>query len=82
MQIASRFVSFLRPAFEALCLNEFEGARIEITYEGFTVNISGAVILDQLGVDADAWVLDMATLGAWVVLFLLMVIATVVAGVQ
>ena len=57
-------------------------ARIEITYEGVTVNISGEVILEQLGVDSSAWLLDMMSLGAWCLLFLIMTIITMAVGVR
>eukprot|EP00750_Incisomonas_marina_P029394 INCI7170.9.p1 GENE.INCI7170.9~~INCI7170.9.p1 ORF type:complete len:1193 (-),score=152.46 INCI7170.9:148-3531(-) len=82
VEVATRFLSFLRPAFEAMCINEFEGARIEITYEGVTVNISGEVILEQLGVDSSAWFLDMISLGAWCLVFLIMAIVTMAVGMR
>ena len=57
-------------------------AQIEITYEGITVNISGQVILEQLGIDEENWLLDLGSLGGWCALFLVMSIATMVAGVR
>jgi hypothetical protein len=57
-------------------------ATLSITYQGLDITVSGQFVLEQLGIDGDNFVLDMATLAAWVVVFLLMGLAVIAAGLR
>lgn len=64
-------LSVLNYAFEALMINELEGVAIVIKPKGIDDSFptTGAVILDQIGIDEANFGSDVATLCVWLVFF-------------